>query len=125
MKVEPKAMSSGKALGTFMQKHEAKERELKQKYGAQFQKEALRFTLNRAEAAVVDDWVESLKPEIMAIQGKTYADISPNEPYYGAVGGGVTYSFIPTGLGNIIIAKETITGKELNVSDALEWFFYG
>jgi hypothetical protein len=104
---------------------EVKELELKRKYGAAFKKEATRFVLNRAEQAVVDEWVESLRPEIMAAQGKQFDTISPDTPYYGAVGGGLTYSFTPTGLGDIIVVKESITGKELNVSEALDWYFYG
>jgi len=112
-----------KNLKTFMQKHDAKEKELTEKYGAQFAKPAMTFTLNRAEQAVVDEWVKSLEPEILAIQGPHPLGI--DEPYYGAIGGGITYSFIPTGLGHIITVKETITGKELNVSDALDWFFFG
>lgn len=107
-----------------MKKHEAKEHELRREYGSQFEKEAKRFTLNRAEQAVIDKWIESLKPEIMSIQGDTYGSISPGTPYYGAISGGLTYSFIPTGLGNIIIVKESITKKELNVSHALEWYFF-
>ena len=103
-----------------LDQHEA----LKAKYGPEYDKPVMSFGINIAEAAVVNEWVESLRPEIMAIQGKTFDTISPNEPYYGATGGGLTYSFIPTGLGTILVAKESITGKELNVSDALDWFFY-
>ena len=112
-------------LGNFMKKHQAKHAELVEKHGPAFDKPVMQFALNKAEIAVINDWVESLRPEIMAKQGKKYDDISPNEPYYGATGGGLTYSFIPTSLGDIIVVKEAITGKELNVTDALDWYFYG
>ena len=96
------------------------------KYGPDFEKQLpSAFGLNVAETKCIDEWIESLRPEIMAKQGNTYSEISPNEPYYGATGGGVTYSFTPTSLGTILVVKEAITGKELNVSDALGWFFYG
>lgn len=105
---------------------------LVEKYGADFDKPSGdTFGLNVAEARAIAEWVESLRPEIMAIQEagskRTGIDdtITGGEPYYGATGGGLSYTFIPTGLGTIITVKETITGKELNVSDALGWFFYG
>ena len=99
--------------------------ELKAKYGEDFSKSCRSFSLNVAEAKCIDEWVESLRSEIMAKQGKKYDEISPGEPYYGATGGGLTYSFTPTSLGTILVVKESITGKELNVTDALRWFFYG
>lgn len=108
-------------LTNFMSVFTAKETELREKYGPTFDKEAVRFTLSAAEAAVVAEWLESLKPEILAIQGQT----GQAEPYYGAIGGGVTYSFVATSLGDIITVKESITGKELNVSEALDWHFFG
>lgn len=101
------------------------------KYGANYDKPAQHFGLNVAEVCVIAEWVESLRPEILAIQkaGSKLSGIDDTitggEPYYGATGGGLSYTFIPTSLGTIITVKETITGKELNVSDALGWFFYG
>lgn len=117
----------GRSMSDFMSVFTAKEAELKEKYGAKFDKESVRFVLNVAEAAVVAEWLESLKPEILELQRKTdcRASVVPDQPYYGAIGGGVTYSFIPTGLGDIITVKEHTTGKELNISEALDWHFFG
>jgi hypothetical protein len=102
------------------------------KYGEDFEKPLPSvFGLNVAEAGAINEWVESLRPEILAIQkagsAKSGIDdtITGGEPYYGATGGGLSYTFIPTSLGTIITVKEAITGKELNVSDALGWYFYG
>lgn len=99
-------------------------------YGKDYNHAKITFSLNSVEQATVDKWIASLRAEIMAIQGKTMKgqgldDIISSDPYYGATGGGITYSFIPTSLGDICIVKETITGKELNVSDATGWAFYG
>jgi hypothetical protein len=102
-----------------------KDQELQDKYGLGFAEPARVFSLNNAEAGVIAEWLKALKPEILELQKGLYDDISPNEPYYGALGGGVKYSFTPTGFGDILIVKETITGKELNVHDALDWHFYG
>jgi hypothetical protein len=92
------------------------------KYGPNYNRPALVFNLNVAEKAVVDAWLESLLPEIKAKGGRI--DVG-GTPYYGAMGGGVIYSFLSTSLGDIITVKEAITGKELNVTEALGWFFFG
>jgi hypothetical protein len=117
-------------LGNFAAAFQQKRDELVQKYGPDFEKPSVSFGLNVAEAAVVAAWVGTLRAEIMGTQKSRFKDhgiddIIDSEPYYGATGGGLTYSFIPTSLGTIITVKETITGKELNVSDALGWYFYG
>ena len=41
--------------------------------------------------------------------------------YYGAVGGGLTYSFTPTGLGCIVVIKHESTGAELDLTDIDNW----
>lgn len=94
------------------------------KHGPNYETFSRTFSLNIAEAAVIKEWVESLKPEIMEIQKGKVDTMFSDGPYYGAMDGGLTYSFIPTGLGPIIMVKESITGKELNVSAALDWFFF-
>lgn len=123
--------AGGFSLGNFAAQMQRQHQELADKYGANFEKPSTRFGLNIAEAACIAEWVESLRPEIIAIQKagskNTGIDdsITGGEPYYGATGGGISYTFIPTSLGTIITVKEAITGKELNVSDALGWYFYG
>lgn len=112
-------------IRSIVSRHKEVEDQLFTKHGPDFAKDVRTFSVNKSEADVIEKWLEQLKPEIMAIQGDEYKDISPDEPYYGALGGGLTYSFIPTGLGDILVVKETITGKELNVTEALDWFFYG
>jgi hypothetical protein len=112
-------------LQNIAAKMAAQHADLVAKYGENFDAPAEQFGLNVAEACVINEWIESLRPEILAKQGNTYSEISPDEPYYGATGGGFSYTFLPTSLGTIITVKEAITGKELNVTDALGWFFYG
>lgn len=128
----PVSAASKSFLGDFAARYQRKHEELVAKYGSDYDKRATAFSLNKAEKGVVDEWLASLRPEIMQIQKSGSADpiikgivSDSDEPYYGATGGGVSYTFIPTSLGTIIVVKETITGKELNVSDALDWFFYG
>lgn len=102
---------------------EAKHAELLAKHGEGFDQPSQAFGLNIAEQAVVNEWYQSLVPEIKASQ-KIPDHLGQGEPYYGAIGGGLSYSFTPTSLGTIIVVKESLTGKELNVTDALDWFFF-
>lgn len=113
-------------MATFddvMTAHRKREGELAEKFGDDFMSTARSFEINKAERGVIAAWLEELEPEIMAIQGPN--PLGEDGPYYGAVGGGVTYTFTPTGLGDILVVKETTTGKELNVTQALDWHFYG
>ncbi len=41
--------------------------------------------------------------------------------HYGAIGGGYTYSFIPTGLGVIFKVKNNLTGAEIDLTDYDSW----
>jgi len=128
-----KKVDLSKGLSGFMTKYQATAERLKAKYGPDFAKYTSQngFPMTVAEAGAINEWLESLKPEILAIQkrgsnGDPFRDMMLNEePYYGATGGGVSYTFTPTSLGTILTVKEAITGKELNVSDALDWYFYG
>lgn len=113
-----------KNVKTFHEKQHMMKEIMVAEHGEDYDKTVSTFTINKAEQGVINAWHESLKPEIMALQ-KGHSPFDDDDPYYGAVGGGLTYSFIPTGVGTIITVKELITGKELNVSDALEWYFYG
>lgn len=110
----------------FERRHKNKE-QLIAKYGADFADETYVFNLNKAEMGVVNEWLASLKDEIVDIQVQDGVEevIQTGEPYYGAIDSGVTYTFTPTGLGDILVVKEPITGKELNVTEALDWYFFG
>lgn len=115
-----------KNVKTFMEKRRMIEEIMIAEHGEDYDKTVDSFSLNKAEQGAINAWYESLKPEIMQLQkGSPGTSLAGGEPYYGAVGGGLTYSFIPTGLGVVITVKESTTEKELNVSDALEWYFYG
>lgn len=82
-------------------------------HGADFDKVKRTMEINVAEMAVIDEWRESLEGEVIYITGDEYAYPS------------ITYCFTATGLGYVLTVKESITEKELNVSDALHWYFYG
>lgn len=45
----------------------------------------------------------------------------PDEPYYGAIGGGYTFSFTPTSIGLIIQISNNVTKEMLDVTDYENW----
>jgi len=45
--------------------------------------------------------------------------LEPDKPYFGAIAGGMTYSFTPTGLGTIIKVK--YGNEELDLTDYDNW----
>lgn len=118
-------------LDNWMKRHDESHAKFLAKYGPDYEKPVGHgFCLNRAEQGAVDEWAASLRAEIIAIQksgskGTDLEGILTDEPYYGATGGGLSYSFTPTSLGTICVVTEAITKKTLNVADATDWFFYG
>jgi hypothetical protein len=40
---------------------------------------------------------------------------------YGAIGGGLSFTFTPTGLGTIIVAEEAFSKETLNLTDFSDW----
>ncbi len=84
----------------------------------------MKFAINEKEADAIDEWYENtIKPKALALQKDRGSPLMEGEVYYGAIGGGLTYSFTPTSLGVILTVKEAITDEELNVNDALGWDF--
>lgn len=92
----------------------------------------LTFTITDEEEQKVAVWlkevytkaIEEQKQKILPSHEfydiyKTTWDIG--YPYTGTIGGGLTYSFTPTGLGVIVTVKEAITGEELNLTDFDSW----
>jgi len=40
---------------------------------------------------------------------------------YGCIGGRISYTFTPTGLGVITVVKDGMSGKEINITDFENW----
>lgn len=86
------------------------------------------FQLKLGDRQKIDDWLfNEVYPEIIAKQKQDpeIADhINVDEhgreyPYFGAVGGDLTYSFTPTSLGTIV--RVTSCGKTLDLTDYDMW----
>lgn len=90
--------------------------------------DAIRFTISKADRKRIKEWYLSLIPEIMSklkeIFKEQYNELT-NEgktPYYGTIcGPRLIYSFGETGIGEIIKVTETITRRELDLSDYDNW----
>lgn len=73
------------------------------------------FRLSHIDYLTIEKWLETLDAEIA-----THTDM-PKELRYGAIGGGLTYSFTPTNLGMIIKVTEYYTKKSLNLTEYDGW----
>ena len=86
------------------------------------------FSLSPEQWARVAAWKKEVSVRAIAILEKRYEGVDEDErpifltspmadgteqAYYGAVGGGFTYTFMPTSLGTICTVKEAYTGEEL------------
>jgi hypothetical protein len=79
----------------------------------------MKFEVTPEQEEKINEWYETLKPRIIAEGLKD--PFGENEPYYGAIGGGLSYAFIPTGLGVCLTVKESITGETIDVTDFENW----
>lgn len=88
----------------------------------------MKFEISEDQHKKINEWLKDVHQEVIEMQRKS---MDPKEfslltmdgkyPYYGAIGGGLTYSFMLTSLGITTVVKESITGKELNVTDYSGW----
>lgn len=61
-----------------------------------------------------------MKKKLISIK-KFIAKHKPCRTNVGAIGGGYTIMFTPTGLGNLIVVKCDICGAEKNITDISWW----
>lgn len=79
------------------------------------------FTLDAEQQEKLAKWLKEIEPEILEIQ-KNFSKSAPlNRPYYGSAGGGLTYSFTPTGLGVVVEVTEYHTNKTINLTYYKSW----
>ena len=68
------------------------------------------FTLSLEDIRKVNHWYNTVvEPKI------------GSDPYYGAIGGGVTYHFTQTSVGVIITVTEVLSGEKLDLTDYDNW----
>jgi hypothetical protein len=88
----------------------------------------MKFELSAEDLQKVDDWLHAeVYPSILVEQREDpdraqfiFEDRKGRSiPYFGAIGGEVTFCFSPTGIGTIMIAK--CAGKEFDLTDYESW----
>lgn len=78
----------------------------------------MEFKLTEIQMEKLNNWLVRVNATAASISPDP---VIPNLPYYGAIGGGLIFSFLPTGLGTIVLVKETITGEEIDLTDYDAW----
>jgi len=63
----------------------------------------------------LDEAPSERRDELRRLQGRA------GVPYVGATGGQFTFSFMHTGLGDIVKVKDSVTGEELDLTDYDSW----
>ena len=89
----------------------------------------MNFEITKEEHEKINLWLETeVYPEVIARQKETYKDnlfimstLEQGQPYGGAIGGGLSYTFTPNSLGLGFRVKEWWSGKELNLTDYDSW----
>lgn len=86
----------------------------------------VQFELSEAQLAKLNEWMARVHQRAIEIQLESLARMTPEEreqrqpdrvPYYGASGGGLTFTFTPTGLGVVCKVKEYITEEVIDLSE--------
>ncbi len=72
------------------------------------------FEISDEQRKKIRAWSTEIDERIAKEQGRE------DGPYYGAIGGSLTYMFTPTSIGVIIQVKHA-SGEELDVSDYDSW----
>ncbi len=79
------------------------------------------FTLNANQVKKFKSWFTEITSDILEAQQALFGESAPTHPYYGGIGGGITYSFTPTNLGVIVEVTEHHTKKKLDLTDYESW----
>lgn len=86
------------------------------------------FKVTDSDRKIITEWLhETIFPAVIERQKKEFSNINPiiedcwdeGYPYEGAIGGGLTYHFTPTGIG--VVFKVTYDVYELDLTDYDSW----
>lgn len=86
----------------------------------------IEFHLSARQVRLLNRWLRDVHNAAAETQVREMADGTRRipyryVPYYGAIGGGLTFQFVPTGLGVACSVKEFITGRTLSLSEYDQW----
>lgn len=88
--------------------------------------EAAIFSLTEEQLAKLNVWHEEVNRRAAENQantpiGEKFIAMGLRLPYYGAIGGALTFSFSGTSLGTACKVQEVITGEEIDLTDYDSW----
>jgi hypothetical protein len=72
------------------------------------------FCLDETQKEKLAEWMRLQEEKVAKMQER-------EDAYYGAIGGGYTYMFTPTGLGVVTIVRNGVTKEEINLTDYDTW----
>lgn len=83
------------------------------------------FKLSLGQFAELNEWLSGVEKRAAAIQREQYSvqdRVLPDAlPYYGALGGGLEFSFVPNGFGVCVSVREVITGESIDLTEMDNW----
>ncbi len=86
------------------------------------------FDLDEKQKQRLDAWNAEQDKIVLEYQRRTWTPVEFEEmtldgqfPYYGAIGGHLTYKFTPTGIGTIVAVYHSGTQAEINLTDYESW----
>jgi hypothetical protein len=80
------------------------------------------FTVSAEDHKRISDWVAELRVKHSAkFQTAREGPFKNCFTDYGAIGGGLTYSFTPNNIGLVFTVTEALTGEVLDLSDYDSW----
>jgi len=79
-----------------------------------------KFELDEGEQQRLQEWLGEIELRAAKISPDKI-DPKSNRPYYGAIGGGLTFSFTPTGLGTVVKVTESLTKETIDLTDYGQW----
>jgi hypothetical protein len=79
------------------------------------------FKLSKNQIAKLNDWLIGVEQRAAELQAANIITHNDELPYYGAIGGGLTFTFSPNGVGTYCKVTEAITGESIDLSEYDEW----
>jgi len=70
--------------------------------------------INKRQEIKLKEWTIIQNKKVARLQGQRFA-------FYGSIGGGYKYEFIPTSIGTVILVTNTITGDQIDLTEYHKW----
>lgn len=88
----------------------------------------MKFEITPEQFAKIAKWKKEIDAKVIAKQKESMAEqefavltANGQYPYYGAIGGSLTYSFSTTSLGEIVKVVHEYTQEQMDVTNYDEW----